>query len=137
MTRAPAPKAGYERILLAYDGSKNAESALSRAASMAEACGARLTIVVVVPPSAYEETVQSGREVLGKAVAKAKRTVGDVTGVLRDGQAADEILGASEEQRADLVVIGRRGLSAVERLLMGGTSSAVVAHSKCDVLVVK
>jgi nucleotide-binding universal stress UspA family protein len=92
---------------------------------------------VVVPPFAYEETVKTGNEVLGKAVAKAKRTVTDVTGVLRDGQAADEILAAPEEQGADLVVIGRRGLSAVERLLMGGTSSAVVAHSKCDVLVVK
>jgi nucleotide-binding universal stress UspA family protein len=137
LTRAPSPAAGYEQILLAYDGSKNAQSALSRAASLAETCRARLTIVVVVPPSAYEETVKSGNEVLGKAVAKARRTVGDVTGVLRDGQAADEILAAAEEQRADLVVIGRRGLSAVERLLMGGTSSAVVAHSKCDVLVVK
>ena len=137
MTRASTPTAGYRRILLAYDGSKNAEGALSRATSLAERYGARLTIVVVVPPSAYEETVQSGREVLGKAVEKAKRTVGDVTGVLRDGQAADEILAAAEDQDADLVVIGRRGLSAVERLLMGGTSSAVVAHSKCDVLVVK
>ena len=137
MSRASPPKAGYERILLAYDGSKNSETALSRAASLAERYGARLTIVVVVPPSAFEETVQSGREVLGKAVAKAKRTVGDVTGVLRDGQAADEILTAAEEQGADLVVIGRRGLSAVQRLLMGGTSSAVVAHSNCDVLVVK
>jgi len=137
LTRASTPTAGYGRILLAYDGSKNAEGALSRATSLAERFGARLTIVVVVPPSAYEETVQSGREVLGKAVDKAKRTVGDVTGVLRDGQAADEILAAAEDQDADLVVIGRRGLSAVERLLMGGTSSAVVSHSKCDVLVVK
>ncbi|MDA4115075.1 MAG: universal stress protein [Thaumarchaeota archaeon] len=42
-----------------------------------------------------------------------------------------------KSRRADLGVIGRRGLSALERLLMGGTSSAVVAHSKCDVLVVK
>ncbi len=137
MTRAPSPAADYDRILLAYDGSKNAESALSRATSLAETCGARLTIVVVVPPSAYEETVKSGNEVLGRAVAKAKRTVPDVTGVLRDGQPADEILTASQEQGADLVVMGRRGLSAVERLLMGGTSSAVVAHSKCDVLVVE
>lgn len=137
MTRASPLPTGYERILLAYDGSKNSEIALSRAASLAEKYGARLTILVVVPPSAYEETVKSGREVLGKAVEKAKRTVGDVTGALRDGQAADEILAAAEEQGVDLIVIGRRGLSAVQRLLMGGTSSAVVAHSTCDVLVVK
>jgi nucleotide-binding universal stress UspA family protein len=136
LTRAPS-KAGYERILLAYDGSKNSQSALSKAAALAESCGARLTIVVVVPPSAYEETMRSGREVLAKAVEKAKPTVSDVRGVLRDGQAADEILSAADEQGADLVVIGRRGLSGVQRFLMGGTSSAVVAHSKCDVLVVK
>lgn len=137
MIPPPSPSSAYKRILVAYDASKNAERALSTAGSLAERYGARLSIVVVLPPSPYDETVQNGREMLGKAVEKAKRTVGDVAGVLRDGQAADEILAAADDQGADLVVIGRRGLSAVQRFLMGGTSSAVVAHSKCDVLVVK
>jgi nucleotide-binding universal stress UspA family protein len=39
LTRAPSLAAGYERILLAYDGSKNAENALSRATSLAKTCG--------------------------------------------------------------------------------------------------
>ncbi len=128
---------GYSQLLLAYDGSENSERALSRAISLAKEHGAALSIVVVVPPSAYEETVENGRKILGKAAATAKRVLGEVSEVLRDGQPADEILQVAEEQNVDLIVIGRRGISGIERFLQGGVSSAVVSHSKCDVLVAK
>lgn len=90
-----------------------------------------------LPLSAYEEVLQGGKDTLARAVERAKQSLGDVSGFLQDGQAADEILNVANEQKIDLIVIGRRGLSAVERFLMGGVSSAVVNHSKCDVLVVK
>jgi nucleotide-binding universal stress UspA family protein len=96
-----------------------------------------LSMVVVVPPSAYDETMQNGRKMLEKAVGKAKSVLDDATGVLRDGQAADEILQVAKENKVDLIVIGRRRISAIERFLQGGVSSTVVARSKCDVLVVK
>jgi Universal stress protein family len=57
----------YGQILVAYDESNNAERALSRAISLAKEGTATLSIVVMVPPSAYEETVRNGRNVLGKA----------------------------------------------------------------------
>jgi nucleotide-binding universal stress UspA family protein len=142
MTSPAQPSTGpylsrYQRILIAYDGSENAERALSKAISLAKVQGAPLSIVVVLPPSAYEETVENGKKFLGKAAATARQAIIDVSEILRDGQPADEILQAAEEQTADLIVIGRRGLSGVERFLQGGVSSAVVTHSKCDVLVVK
>lgn len=127
----------YVRILVAYDGSDNADRALSRAISIAQKGEAALTIVLVVPPSPYDEVLEDGRRVLGRAAEKARGSLSDVSEVLRDGQPADEILQLADDQEADLIVVGRRGLSAVERFFQGGVSSAVVAHSKCDVLVVR
>lgn len=142
MTSVGAPVTGrgtsaYRRILVACDGSENAERALTRAIALAKENGTALIVVVVVPPSAYDKELQYGRDILANAVETAKRAVGDISGVLCDGQAADEILNIATEQNVDLVVIGRRGLSGIERFLQGGVSSAVVTHSKCDVLVVK
>ena len=134
---SPGPSA-LKRILVARDGSENAERAAEGRIIVAEERNATLAVVVVVPPSAYDEELRNGKEILAKAVETAKkRVVGDVSGVLRDGQAADEILKDATEQNVDLIVIGRRGLSGVERFLQGGVSSAVVSHSKCDTLVVK
>jgi len=78
-----------------------------------------------------------GGKSLAGAVETAKKTLQDVTGFVRDGQAADMILRVAEEQHADVIVLGRRGLTGLERFLLGGVSSAVVNHSKCDILIVK
>lgn len=127
----------YRLVLVAFDGSMNSQRALSRAATLAKANGATLKVVVVMPPSPYEEDVKRGNDLLESAVSMAKNTLRDVEGVLRDGQPADEVLKLAEEESADVVVVGRRGISGIERFLLGGVSSAVVNHSKCDVLVVK
>lgn len=127
----------YRLVLVAFDGSMNSQRALSRAAALAKANGATLKVVVVMPPSPYEEDVKRGNDLLESAVSMAKNTLRDVEGVLRDGQPADEVLKLAEEESADVVVVGRRGISGIERFLLGGVSSAVVNHSKCDVLVVK
>lgn len=141
----------YRHILVGYDGSKNGDRALVRATELAKEAGATLIIIVVVnttissfspvapalPPSVFDQIVQDGKDALARAVSTAKETVRDVSGVLADGYAAEEILRVADENKADLIVLGRRGISAVERFLLGGVSSSVVGHSKCDVIIVK
>jgi len=53
------------------------------------------------------------------------------------GHEAEEILKASQRIRADLVVMGSKGLTGLRRFLLGSVSHKVVRHAKCSVLVVR
>jgi nucleotide-binding universal stress UspA family protein len=74
---------------------------------------------------------------LAEAVSRAKEVTQNVSGSVVDGHPAEMILGSAGRDGVDLIVLGRRGMSRVERFLMGSVSSSVVNHSKCDVLIVK
>ena len=138
-------------MLLGYDGSGNAKRALDRAIALAGQQGASIRVVVVVntmlivygpaapyyPPDYAQQVMKEGAKLLTEAVDRAREAGRDVTGTVEDGHPAEIILNLAEKERIDLVVVGRRGISGVERFLMGGVSSSVVSHSKCDVLVVK
>ena len=52
------------------------------------------------------------------------------------GNPADVMVQEAEESKADLIVVGARGLSAAKRITMGSVSTNVVHHAPCDVLVV-
>ncbi len=144
-----APR-GYRRILLGFDGSENSKRALARAIGLAKE-GATLRIAVVVntiltvygptapyyPPGYAEQVMKEGENILATAVSQAKEAGQNVSGSVEDGHPAEVILDLAESEGADLIVLGRRGISGVERFLMGGVSSSVVNHSKCDVLIVK
>jgi nucleotide-binding universal stress UspA family protein len=54
-----------------------------------------------------------------------------------EGDPADEILKAIDREHADLIVMGARGLGALERLLLGSTSQKILNHAPCSVLVVR
>ena len=141
---------GYRKILLGYDGSENARRALGRAIAIATEQAAALRIVVAVntilrvygpapyyPPDYADQVIKEGEKTLAEAVGRAKQAGGKVSGSVEDGHPAEMILNLAEKESADLIVLGRRGISGVERFLMGGVSSTVVNHSKCDVLIVK
>lgn len=53
------------------------------------------------------------------------------------GSPAEEILRAAERQRADLVVMGSKGLTGLKRVLLGSVSRKVARHAPCSVLVVR
>jgi nucleotide-binding universal stress UspA family protein len=53
------------------------------------------------------------------------------------GSPADVIVDEAEDNGADLIVVGTRGLHAGRRLLLGSVSTKVVHHAPCDVLVVR
>ena len=53
------------------------------------------------------------------------------------GNPADVIVQEAEDSGAELIVVGTRGLNAAKRLVLGSTSTNVVHHAPCDVLVVR
>jgi nucleotide-binding universal stress UspA family protein len=146
-SRAPQ---GYRKVIVGYDGSDNAKRAVERAASVAASTGAHLGIVVVVnpfvpvygpisyyPPDFADQVTKEGQKFLDEAMSIAKKFTQDVGGSVEQGHAAQIILELADSEAADLIVLGRRGISGIERFVMGGVSSSVVGHSKCDVLIVK
>jgi len=140
-----------ERIVVAIDGSQDADRALDLAADLAVRYGASLTLLSVVPPTVvpsyggpiYEPPGQDAMtalydEVLSsrKKRAEAQR-VPKVETVRREGIVVEELLAYLDKDRPDLFVIGSRGLSAGKRLFMGSVSDALVHHAPCPVLVVR
>lgn len=149
--KADKPVVKYSKVLVGYDGSDNSRRALGRATLVAAGTGAKLRILVVVnkiapgfgPYSAYypeeyvEEMFENAKKTLAQGIDIASATVKDASGLVEEGHPAETILEVAKSEGADLIVIGRRGVSGFERLLLGGVSSGVVSHSACDVLVVK
>jgi nucleotide-binding universal stress UspA family protein len=141
------------RILLATDGSEEAELAALRAVDLADATDSELHVmhVGVVPiflqsypgtlgyyGKLYEQIEEVSRERLRKQSLEVKAAGGTVAGAhLRIGQVDLEIVALAEELGAGLIVMGSRGLGGVRRALMGSVSDSVVRHAHCPVLVVR
>jgi nucleotide-binding universal stress UspA family protein len=149
-------------ILLATDGSQEAELAGRTATDLAQKTGSELHVVHVfgiapIGPPVYPEATdlqgvefeaeteerqrtseQQARKTLEAEVEKIRSAGGDVAQAhLREGRVAPEIVALAEDIGAGLIVIGSRGRGGIRRALMGSASDAVVRHAHCPVLVVR
>lgn len=130
------------KILIATDGSKSAERAVSAASEMPWPEGSEVRVISVVDPrEGMPETIAAHRvrneKVLAAAHARVARAGKTVSSALLFGSPAKTILEAAADWRAGLIVVGARGLGAVRGLLVGSVSSAVARAAACSVLVVK
>ncbi|HEX5850744.1 MAG TPA: universal stress protein [Rubrobacter sp.] len=143
------------KILLASDGSKDADLATTTALELARDTGSELHIVLVeepayayIDPSGYpyfpdeeleHELEQQAHMRLDAEVVKIRSAGGAVaeTHLRLGSEAAAEIVDLAEEIGAGLVVIGSRGLGGIRRALMGSVSDSVVRHAHCPVMVVR
>jgi nucleotide-binding universal stress UspA family protein len=139
-------------ILLATDGSKEAELAARVAAELARSTDAELHLVHVkllpiTPP--YPEVLdwrddiecadREAREVLHEQVKKIEAAGGTVAGIhLREERPpAEEIVALAEELGAGLIVVGSRNQGRIRRTLTKSVSDSVARHARCPVLVVR
>ena len=144
----------FERIVVGTDGSETASRAVKTAVELAKLSNAKLEIVSAyepVPQSRLrdEESGVSGdishtinpREdvelVLGNAAAEAKKENVDVITHPREGDPADAILDVAEENDADLVLVGNKGMTGARRFLLGSVPNKISHHAPCDVWIVK
>jgi nucleotide-binding universal stress UspA family protein len=142
------------RILLAADGSEEAQLAALRAVDIAENTDSELHVVHVgVIPTflesypgtlgyerkLYEQIEEESRELLRKESWRVKVAGGTVAGPhLRMGVVVDlEIVALAKELGVDLIVMGCRGHRGIRRAIEGSISDAVIRHAPCPVLVVR
>lgn len=146
------------KIVVAIDGSDNANRALEAATGLAKQNNSELLIAYVVPETVptpyapiginspavnyadYFKTIeQGGKKTIDDAVAQAKAQGVNVRGeVLRTvSSVVETIVDVSEKEQADLIVVGTRGLGGFQKLLLGSVSNGVISHAHCPVLVVR
>jgi nucleotide-binding universal stress UspA family protein len=133
------------KILIAYDGSEPAGHALTRAGQIALR-GGEVTVISVVPLQAsgprsagpvMSGDVEEHKRELNEAVAKLKEMGVDAKAIEAVGHPAEAIVDEAKRGGFELIVVGHRGLHGVQRFLLGSTSTRVVTHAHCDVLVVR
>jgi nucleotide-binding universal stress UspA family protein len=148
----PAGVAPFKRIVCGLDFSKVSREALDYALALAEEADAQLTLVHVVEwqhatdallaPEAggpnYQEYVERiARQEIDKAVPAAARDWCRLEKLVVAGKAHAEILRIAEERKAQLIVLGIHGASALNVMLFGSTARHVVRDAPCPVLTVR
>ena len=136
-----------ENIVVAVDGSDASELAIREGLELAKESNAVVTFVAVRQPisllgAPYDQRELSrqlahARAALDRAKAYAGELGVEAAYDIREGDAAEEILRLAEDRRAELIVVGSRGLGAITGALLGSVSKAVVKGADRPVLVVK
>jgi nucleotide-binding universal stress UspA family protein len=131
-------------VLLATDGSKEAELASRMAAALAKSTGSELHIVCVVDlgvaadPRLQEGLRQRARALLDDRASEIRESGSAVADThMCIGRPDREIIALAVRIGAGLIVLGSRGLGGVRRALMGSVSDSVVRHAHCPVMVVR
>ena len=145
----------FRTIVVGTDGSDTAGKAVGQAAELAASADATLLIVsafepvsgarlreeaqevpddvrwMVNPREDVDATLESAAELAEQRGATSTRTFA------RQGDPADAILDVAEEQGADLIVVGNKGMTGAKRFLLGSVPNKVSHHAPCSVLIVR
>ncbi|HWO54239.1 universal stress protein [Paenibacillus sp. FSL M7-1455] len=139
----------YNRILVPLDGSEHARRALDTAVRLMQSLKnvPELALLHVNPSISINEPPvgidleehirEEGEKVLAPATASlSKQGIGFET-YTKTGDPASVICKTAEEQHADLIVMGSRGIGLMSELLIGSVSHSVVQHAHCPVMIVR
>ena len=134
-------------ILLATDGSREAQLAAATAADLARRTDSELHLIHVgeLRPTFLAQTElepaqleRQARELLDEQVRRVEEAGGTVEeGHLRLGRADEEIVDLAQSIGAGMIVMGSRGRGRIRRALMGSVSESVVRHAHCPTTIVR
>lgn len=133
----------FRRIVVCYDGSDHSKKALEIAVDLAKRYGAEIIVITVVDiasstdPSVIKIAEDAAGQISSEASEKLSKEGIEHSSIIRHGDPGVEIVKAAEENKADLIVVGSRGLLTLRRLILGSVSRKVINKSKIPVLVVK
>ncbi|MBP1047766.1 universal stress protein [Enterococcus sp. BWM-S5] len=140
----------YERILVAVDGSKNAELALKHAVELAVKNDAALYILSIIDENAISHSSFAFSKVLAEEKELVRQEMEEhidyaldqglteVKPIVEIGNPKEYIsTSVPEEENVDLIVIGATGKGRLAENTIGSTTNYVVQNASCNVLVVK
>jgi nucleotide-binding universal stress UspA family protein len=137
----------YNKVLVAVDGSEASKNALRQSFKLAFDEKKWITVVAIDPPyegdlslvgvSNIEEVLKGQSEkILAQAREIAEQEKASVKTRHEEGLVYEKIIEVAEEEKCDIIVLGRRGMSSVERTLMGSVTAKVIGYFKGRSLVV-
>ena len=137
----------FNKILIAVDGSAASKNALRQAFKLAFDEKKWITVVAINPP--YQGDLElvgignlgevlkgPGEKALAEAVKIADEEKASIKTRLEEGEPFQKIVEVADEERCELIVMGRRGMTGIERTLMGSVTSRVVGYFHGRTLVV-
>ncbi len=137
----------YKKILVAIDGSPQSDNAIHEAIAIAKRNQTALDVLYVKDETRlggtpyamplYLETLEKeSQQVLDAARQIIKDSV-DYTLHNYTGFPKKEIVQFAEKEAVDLIVMGSNSKNLLDRILVGSTSTYVVSHAPCNVMIVK
>ena len=136
-----------EKILVAVDFSKTGEAVARYAHKLSSSTKAAITFVHVVPQSNlllydyapgvpdFLEQQEAKLDSIAKKKLQLLTENMDCKQVLLKGDPAQSLLDYAKENGYTMLILGYKGHSAMERLLIGSTVNKIVTHAPCSVLV--
>ena len=138
----------YTKILVGTDGSDTAAEAVRQAATLARTLGAELIVLhgakttssapdvgFAVPALDIEAIRKAGQRILEEAAVAVGPDL-KVRTMMREGDPAEAILDVAEEESADLIIVGNKGMRGAKRFLLGSVPNRVAHHAPCSILIV-
>jgi len=141
-------------IVVGTDGSDTATEAVRQATELAQLLGASVHLVSAYEPIGEGRLREERQQVpddmqwmvnpredvdatLRQAAERIKETGVKAETYAREGDPADAILDVAEEQKADLIIVGNKGMTGAKRFLLGSVPNKVSHHAPCSVMIIR
>jgi nucleotide-binding universal stress UspA family protein len=141
-------------IVVGTDGSSTAKEAVRQATELAQRLEAQLHVVSAYEPvpegrlreerQEVPEDIQwmvNPREDVSATLEEAREDITEagieVQTYAREGDPADAILDVAEEESADLIIVGNKGMTGAKRFLLGSVPNKVSHHAPCSVMIIR
>ena len=132
------------KVLLATDGSREAQLAATTAADLADSTHSELHVGELRPTFLAQTEVEPAelQREAQRQLDEQLRTVEEAGGTVKEahlslGKADEEIVDLAHSLGIGLIVMGSRGRGRMRRALMGSVSDSVVRHAHCPVTIVR
>jgi nucleotide-binding universal stress UspA family protein len=137
----------FKRILIGFDGSSQAEKATEIGLSLAQSLDSKVLLFSVARPpepatmvelsAMLDDAREHFEEKFKKMVQRAKELNVELSTDIAVGHPVEQIVHRAETDKIDLIVLGRRGMSKFEKMIVGYTSEKVIRYAHCPVMVVR
>src|SRR5208282_4066756 len=137
----------FKKILIGYDGSAQSDKATESALALAQTLDAKVLLFAVARPpepatmvevdAMLDDAREHFEEQFKKIIQRAGAMAVEIQTDIAVGHPVEQIVHRAELDHVDLIVLGRRGKSKFERMLVGSTAEKVLRYAHCPVMVVR